>query len=85
MANLDQKLVALEKRCGVVTHAAERLGHLVGRAKCLNRELILTAEQKATLLEHYTARLTDVEEAWANIPPVFADFDPDPTEYENEV
>ena len=85
MPTLDEKLVALEKRCGVLTHAADRLGHLVGRAKCLNRELVLTASQKATLLEHYEDLLTTAGEALANIPPVFADFEPDPTEYESEI
>lgn len=85
MANLDEKLVALEKRCAIVTHAAERLGHLVGRAKCLNRELVLTAEQKTKLLEHYTTRLAEAEAALANIPRVFADFEPDPTEYADDI
>jgi len=87
MATVLQKVVALEKRCGQATAAADKLGRLVGRAKCYlaDEDLVLTASQKATLLEHYTTRLAEAEAALANIPPIFADFDPDPTEYENDI
>ena len=85
MPTLPQKLVALEKRWGTFREAVDGGSRLVGRAKCLNRELVLTAEQKSTLLEHYEERLAEVEAALANIPRVFADFEPEPEEYENEI
>ncbi len=59
----------------------------MGRAKCyvMDEELQLTATQRAGLLDRYADLLAAAREALDAVPADPATFEPDPSEYENEV
>jgi len=87
MATPHERLIALEKRCANVVAAASTLTRLVGGAKLIvgHPKLTIDESERAALLDEYSTLMAKVVEAWKLVPADLADFEPDPSEYENEV
>ena len=87
MATPKELLMALQKRCANVTAAASNLTRLVGNAMLIvgHPRLTIDETERAALLEDYSSLRAKVVELWKLIPADLADFEPDPSEYENEI